>query len=137
MKAYVDATTQGGAQMGSKAAMNMMARSSGANAIHHPIYASSADDLGKDLAQNALAEALSGKQVTDEAAYILSTGGSVRPPIPRLPSTSADNLFDRVKGPGGGSSLATPRTIVFRNVLHSQSQTWLNPLGPFKLPNSP
>lgn len=112
MKAYVDATTQGGAQMGSKAAMNMMARSSGANAIHHPIYASSADDLGKDLAQNALAEALSGKQVTDEAAYILSTGGSVRPPIPRLPSTSADNLFDRVKGPGGGSSLATPRTIV-------------------------
>ncbi len=113
MKAYVDATTQGGVQVGSKAAMKLMTRNAAtrSNPIHNPIYSTTADDLGKDLAQTALAEALGGKQVTDEAAYILSAGGSVRPPIPRLPAASTDNLLDRVRGPGVGSALATQRTV--------------------------
>jgi len=104
MQAYVNATTQGGVQAGSKVEKLMVTKLSepGANPIHHPVYSTTAADIGEDLTKAALSNALGGTQVTNEMRAALATGASVRPPIPRLPSSSSiEGAFDRVRSSGG------------------------------------
>jgi hypothetical protein len=98
MQSYVDAAANGGVQMGSRAEKAMIAKLSNPknNPFRRTVKLNTMSDLHRDLVEGALAETLGGQQVTKETARLAKV--TTRPPVPRLPAASAEDMLERVNG---------------------------------------
>lgn len=99
MNNFVAATTNGGVQQGSEAAKLMSRKFTTPNADPFKTYkpVSPAGEAAQELGENALQEALTGTALSKGAPPI--PGPVFRPPVPRLPPSSAESAL-KVPPPG-------------------------------------